>query len=169
MPFCCVNKRFTEPTGNKVLHQLSAHSCALLRSVVFPRDCRLLSRMINMPSGDSLRIFIFDSTRLRSHLFSRYMSTHPDLAPIYHPYLTAAMFGPEHLAQHLEHSQTRCDELQQESKTIFGTDSYASNTTALLESIAKAELGGKIPIANEHCSTFCVRTSCSISFVKRRH
>lgn len=62
----------------------------------------------------------------------------------------AAMFGPEHLAQHLNHSQARSNELEQQSKTISGTDTYASNTTAFLEAIAKAERDGKIPIANEH-------------------
>lgn len=103
-----------------------------------------------MAPNESLRILIFDSTRLRSHLFFRYVSTHPDLALIYHPYLMAAMFSPEYLAQHLKHSQARSDELEQQSKTIFGTDTYTSRTTAYLEAIAKAELNGKIPIANEH-------------------
>ncbi|KXT16660.1 hypothetical protein AC579_8056 [Pseudocercospora musae] len=48
------------------------------------------------PSENNI-FFIFDSTRLRSHLFFRWLSTHPNVYPIYHPYVMAAMFGPDGL------------------------------------------------------------------------
>lgn len=108
------------------------------------------SKTTTMASGAPLRVFIFDGTRLRSHLFFRYFSTHPDVSPIYHPFLTAAMFGPEQLAQHLKHSDMRKHELEVDMVPLQVPDTYASNRAAFEAAVAKAEEAGKVPISNEH-------------------
>lgn len=42
-----------------------------------------------------LRIIAIDNMRDRSHLFWRWFSTLPGFVPRLHPYVMAAMFGPE--------------------------------------------------------------------------
>jgi len=100
------------------------------------------------------RIFIFDATRLRSHLFFRYISTHPALQPIYHPYLTAAMFGPEALKNLLAPSPTRAAEMgltPEVQQAIFTSpETYASSTERFLDALTRAEKDGRVPVANEH-------------------
>jgi hypothetical protein len=39
--------------------------------------------------------FVFDNMRSRSHLFFRWISTSPELVPVYHPFSIAAFLGPE--------------------------------------------------------------------------
>lgn len=104
-----------------------------------------------------LRIFVFDSTRLRSHLFFRYLSTHPDLAPVYHSFLMAGMFGPEHLSQHLQHSSMREKEIREDLQPFRGTETYEENQRDLVSAVSEAERRGKIVFANEHWfNVFCV-------------
>lgn len=43
------------------------------------------------------QVVVFDMPRTRSHLFSRYITTHPDLEHCAHPFVAAACFGPERL------------------------------------------------------------------------
>lgn len=45
------------------------------------------------------RVFLFDMTRQRSHLFFRFLSTHPEVQPLWHPYLGAHLLGPERFTQ----------------------------------------------------------------------
>jgi hypothetical protein len=97
-----------------------------------------------------LRIFIFDSTRLRSHLFFRYLSTSSEVCPVYHPFLMAAMFGPDHLAQYLQHSEARQKELDEDMQPLYGSDTYEQAATAFKAAVYEAEAGGKVAIANEH-------------------
>lgn len=59
-------------------------------------------------------ISIFDSTRLRSHLFFRFISTSPDVEPIYPPFLMAAIFSPERIGQDMHHSKLRRKELEED-------------------------------------------------------
>ncbi|KAF2486462.1 hypothetical protein BDY17DRAFT_79558 [Neohortaea acidophila] len=93
-------------------------------------------------------IFVFDSTRLRSHLFFRYVSTHPALAPIYHPFLTSAMFGPERISLYFRHSDAREKEVRQQRADC--PDTPATCRQALTDAVAQAEKEGKIPFLNEH-------------------
>ena len=95
-------------------------------------------------------IFVFDSTRLRSHLFFRYLSTHPALEPIYHPFLSAAMFGPDQIANYLEHSEIREEELATYRKTLAVPDTYAENIRKLESAVQSAKESGKIAVSNEH-------------------
>ena len=94
-----------------------------------------------------LRVFVFDSARLRSHVFFRYLSTHPDLAPISHPFLPAAEFGPQTLVRQLQHSEIRQREIEQESVT---NDTFDGCRDAFLDAVDQADKQGKIVLANEH-------------------
>lgn len=47
------------------------------------------------------QVVVFDMPRTRSHLFSRYITTHPDLEHYAHPFVAAACFGPERLGLHM--------------------------------------------------------------------
>ena len=69
---------------------------------------------------------------------------------MYHPFLSAAMFGPEDLSQHLRHSEMRRKELGEELRPLYGTDTYDSNGRDFAHAVAQAEKQGKIPLANEH-------------------
>jgi hypothetical protein len=103
-----------------------------------------------MASPSPLRIFIFDSARLRSHLFFRFLSTHDAFAPIYHPFLSAAMFGPEELTQHLKRPNAQLDDWTN-NHTLPGYDAtFDSDRAAFVTDLEHAEERGKLPIANEH-------------------
>jgi hypothetical protein len=103
-----------------------------------------------MTVSTSRRVFIFDSARLRSHLFFWYMSTHAAFQPIYHPFVMAAMFGPEHIAQYLKHSQMRQDEIDTH-RSMPGMDAtFESDGKQFIKNIEEADKTGKIVLANEH-------------------
>lgn len=96
-------------------------------------------------------IFIFDGTRLRSHLFFRYLSTSPQVSPIYHPFLPAAMFGrQDHIVQHMRPSALRQKELDEDIVPLLGDDTYQSCREAFTHAVTHAQDSGKIPVANEH-------------------
>lgn len=42
-------------------------------------------------------VILYDMTRQRSHLFFRYLSTHPDVEAMWHPILAPFSYGPERL------------------------------------------------------------------------
>jgi hypothetical protein len=65
-------------------------------------------------------IFIFDSTRLRSHLFFRYLTTSSRVKAILHPFIAAATFGREHKCQHMRHSAQRQKELEEVFAPLLG-------------------------------------------------
>jgi hypothetical protein len=95
-------------------------------------------------------IFIFDSTRLRSHLFFRFISTSPNVQPIYHPFLMAAMFGPERIEPQMRHSEARRKELEEDLLPLYGDDTYASCKQQFIKAVEHARADGKIPLSNEH-------------------
>ena len=95
-------------------------------------------------------IFIFDSTRLRSHLFFRYLSTSAQVTPILHPYLSAAMFGPDHISKYMRHSEMRQKELDVDLAPLMGEDTYQSSSEGLSRSVKTAHEAGRVPMANEH-------------------
>lgn len=104
----------------------------------------------NETTSPPLRIFIFDSTRLRSHLFFRFLSTHDALAPVYHPFLPGAMFGPERIVQHLKLSDARQRELNERRRGPGSDATYDTDRKKFVQATAAAESDGKVPIANEH-------------------
>ena len=95
-------------------------------------------------------IFIFDSTRLRSHLFFRYLRTSAQVSPILHPYLSAAMFGPNHIAQYTRHSEMRQKELDVDLAPLMNNDTYESSAEQFTKAVQAAHKDGKVPMANEH-------------------
>jgi hypothetical protein len=101
-------------------------------------------------SGPKRLIFIFDSTRLRSHLFFRFVSTSPNVRPIYHPFLMAAMFGPERIEQNMRHSEVRRKELEEDLVPLYGEDTFASCKQQFVQAVESAKNAGKIPLSNEH-------------------
>jgi hypothetical protein len=101
-------------------------------------------------TGISGPIFIFDSTRLRSHLFFRWVSTSPNVQPIYHPYLMAAMFGPQRLGKQMHHSEARRKELEEDLVPLYGDDTYDSCTRQFVRAVDDARTRGRVPVSNEH-------------------
>lgn len=51
-------------------------------------------------------IVLFDMARTRSHLFYRYLNTHPDIEALWHPYTPAYLFGPERVVDFTTGSAT---------------------------------------------------------------
>ncbi len=95
-------------------------------------------------------VFVFDSTRLRSHLFFRWISTSPNVQPIYHPYLPAWMFGSEGLFLQMHNCSGMRRKEKEDMAPLYGDDTYADCTERLVEAATRAREGGKLPIANEH-------------------
>ena len=60
------------------------------------------------------------------------------------------MFGREHIAQHLRHSDMRRKELEEDFAPLYGKDTYESCRQVFVKAVSDAEVGGKIPLANEH-------------------
>jgi len=67
----------------------------------------LRCNMINIELTRPKPIFVFDNPRTRSHLFWRWIGTHPDLRTEYHPYLLAAHLGPENFYRDIRCSAQR--------------------------------------------------------------
>ena len=103
----------------------------------------------NHPSPGQL-IFIFDQLRTRSHLFHRFLSTHPALTPLWHPYIKAAFLGPEAHAFHTRNSPARRHETEVDMIPFYGTDTYESCGGDLEREVEKARAEGKALLANEH-------------------
>lgn len=76
-------------------------------------------------------------TRHRSHLFFRYVGTHPDVQELWHPYLEAAIFGPERVTQYTKN--VSLDGKETEWAPAAGTETYADSTEKLLHAIKEAD------------------------------
>jgi hypothetical protein len=100
-------------------------------------------------------IFIFDSTRLRSHLFFRYLTTSPQANAILHPFIAAATFGREHKSQHMRHSAQRQKELEEVFAPLLGDDTFQSCSEAFSAAVEAMHTKGKVPVANEHWFNVC--------------
>nr|POF00399.1 hypothetical protein CFP56_75680 [Quercus suber] len=91
-------------------------------------------------------IFLFDMARCRSHLFFRYLSTHPEVLPLWHPFLPAFLFGPERFTLRTKNSF--------EGEWIppsEGGSTYSDMTKIFLDVVKNTGEKGKILVANEHC------------------
>lgn len=103
------------------------------------------------PNSSSPRlIFIFDQLRSRSHLFHRFLSTHPALTPLWHPFLKAAYFGPERHSLRAQNSPARQEEVQREMLPRYAGETYASCARELEAAVERAGRDGRILLANEH-------------------
>ncbi|RMY76058.1 hypothetical protein D0863_02176 [Hortaea werneckii] len=97
----------------------------------------------NNPISNPRRIFIFDNPRTCSHLFSKLFANHPELQLLYHPFLPAALYGPERYQQKTKHCAA-ADEVQREWGTSvefreWNTVTYKSADRKLVEEIEAAE------------------------------
>lgn len=75
-------------------------------------------------------------TRHRSHLFFRYIGTHPDIHPIWHPYLQAAVFGPERLTQRTNNVDLDGNNIEWTAPS--GPETYADATSKFLDAVKAA-------------------------------
>lgn len=99
------------------------------------------------------RIFIFDNPRNRSHLFFRYLTTHPALKTHYHPYVTAGCLGPDKLNYDIYTTDPERARLVRELWEPLCQDSFtfASAERDMVAAVDTIEKEGKIPLVNEHC------------------
>lgn len=81
-------------------------------------------------------IWCFDMTRHRSHLFNRYLCTHPTVQAYRHPFLQAALFGPERITQYTKN--TTPDGKQAEWAPASGTETYADATGKFVRAVNEA-------------------------------
>ncbi|KAI7154025.1 hypothetical protein KC349_g7938 [Hortaea werneckii] len=100
------------------------------------------------------RIFIFDNPRTCSHLFSKLFANHPELQLLYHPFLPAALYGPERYQQKTKHCAA-ADEVQREWGTSeefreWNVVTYESANRKLVEEIEAAERQNKSIFCSEH-------------------
>ncbi|KAI6825718.1 hypothetical protein KC342_g10908 [Hortaea werneckii] len=100
------------------------------------------------------RIFIFDNPRTCSHLFSKLFANHPELQLLYHPFLPAALYGPERYQQKTKHCAA-ADEVQREWGTSeefreWDVVTYESANRKLVEEIEAAERQNKSIFCSEH-------------------
>ncbi|KAI7369572.1 hypothetical protein KC354_g1833 [Hortaea werneckii] len=100
------------------------------------------------------RIFVFDNPRTCSHLFSKLFANHPELQLLYHPFLPAALYGPERYQQKTKHCAA-ADEVQREWGTSeefreWNVVTYESANRKLVEEIEAAERQNKSIFCSEH-------------------
>ncbi|KAI7369686.1 hypothetical protein KC354_g1758 [Hortaea werneckii] len=111
-----------------------------------------------MASDQPRRIFIFDNPRTCSHLFSKLFANHPDLQLLYHPFLPAALYGPERYQQKTKHCAA-ADALQREWGTSeefreWNVVTYESANRKLVDEIEAAERKNKSIFCSEHLNAF---------------
>lgn len=82
-------------------------------------------------------IFVFDLSRNRSHLFFRYLGTHPDIQELWHPILPAFIFGPERLTQYTKN--VTLDGQVTEWAPALGTETFADATRKIWAAVKEAE------------------------------
>ena len=90
-------------------------------------------------SSEPPHIFVFDYMRTRSHLFWRWISTHPSLTISYHPYLMAGFLGRERVTKGLRHSEKREASLQALGKLTPTDETFDSSTRSLEKEVAQAD------------------------------
>ncbi|KAI7637872.1 hypothetical protein KC343_g471 [Hortaea werneckii] len=108
----------------------------------------------NNPIPNPRRIFIFDNPRTCSHLFSKLFANHSELQLLYHPFLPAALYGPERYQQKTKHCAA-ADEVQREWGTSeefreWNVVTYESANRKLVEEIEAAERQNKSIFCSEH-------------------
>lgn len=86
-----------------------------------------------------LRVFVFDNMRVRSHIFGRLFSEHPDLEQIYHPFLMPSFLGPERMQRHFKHSAVRRKEIEEGWAPLYVPDTYGMCQRELANRVAEIE------------------------------
>lgn len=84
------------------------------------------------------KVFIFDMTRHRSHLLFRYLSTHPDIQPLWHPFLPAFLFGPENITHYMKDTRPISDQKDNEATDPDRTNTYAEVAQNFLARVQEA-------------------------------
>lgn len=84
-------------------------------------------------------LFVFDNMRTRSHLFWRWISTHPELYTTYHRYLKAGFLGPQNVLPKLRDTPARTKENEEMLKHVGEPDTFGSSNRRLEADIAEAE------------------------------
>lgn len=90
-----------------------------------------------MPDSKPNQVFLFDMTRARSHLFFRFLSTHPDVQSYWHPYLSAHIFGPDRITHYTKNASQDSDKVDWDADLT--TETYAIATENLLKAAREAE------------------------------
>ncbi|KAK5173462.1 uncharacterized protein LTR77_002143 [Saxophila tyrrhenica] len=93
-------------------------------------------------------IFVFDNPRTRSHLFWRWIGTHPDLRTEYHPYLLAAHLGPENFYRDIRCSPQRREVIEKYGVTDV-PDTFNSATQDLQKAVNRAS--NQRLFVSDHC------------------
>lgn len=96
------------------------------------------------------QVFLFDMTRHRSHLFFRYLSTHPDVQPLWHPFVSAFLFGPQNITHSLKDSRPVSDRTDGEGSAYGRTNTYVEATQEFLDKVQEA--AKQVCVTNRHRS-----------------
>lgn len=94
-------------------------------------------RLLTMASPPK-QVFLFDMTRHRSHLLFRYLNTHPDVRPFWHPFLPAFLFGPQNITHSINDSRPVSDRTDGEGNAYDRTNTYAEVTQKFLNAVQEA-------------------------------
>ncbi|KAK5166206.1 uncharacterized protein LTR77_008467 [Saxophila tyrrhenica] len=96
-------------------------------------------------------VFVFDNPRSRSHLFFRWISTSPKLAPIHHAFMMASLLGPDRFTLHTRASPGRKQQTQSAVAPFCGDETHETCRTQLAQHVLNAHEKSLIPFVNEHC------------------
>lgn len=83
-------------------------------------------------------IVLFDMPRARSHLFFRFLGTHPDIKSVWHPFMPACIFGPERITLHTT-EKTNVDRGLVVYPESDGDISYSGVTRKFVHDVEEAE------------------------------
>ena len=84
-------------------------------------------------------VFLFDMPRHRSHLFFRFLSTHPDIKSHWHPYLPAFLFGPERITSKTKKADRDAQKADIEWDGALSTETYADADEKFLLAYEQAQ------------------------------
>lgn len=98
--------------------------------------------MSTTTDGDALEwphIFVLDYMRTRSHLFWRWMSTHPSLYVTYHPYMMSGFLGADSIIRSTRNSPARQAEHDFLRQSTPSDETHEESNQTLKEDMEKAE------------------------------
>lgn len=84
-------------------------------------------------------VLLFDMTRNRSHLFFRFLSTHPEIQSCWHPFLTAFLFGPERITQHIKRAGSITKQADPGWDAMLSDETYSDAAEKFLSAFEKAQ------------------------------
>ena len=98
-----------------------------------------MSSLTNDHALERPHIFVFDYMRTRSHLFWRWMSTHPALYVTYHRYFMSGFLGRSTILKHTRNSEARQAEHEFLLNSTPSDETYEDSNQRLKGDIAEAE------------------------------